>query len=156
MAHRKEDEEGDAINFRTGISFVTAALHPIVDWNCWSKLVPSVTWLLIKAITVLQTHNKITFDVITTKTHYFLDRHDNVPLVIILLRQVLNERINSRIMAIFCSLLDAEINPVKSLLVHFEKLTDDVIGAAATARIADFLSQSECVHTCPPELIPCV
>ena len=46
--------------------------------------------------------------------------------------------------------------PVNCLLVAFEKLIDDVMGAAETTNIAEFLSQSEGIHTCPPELIPCV
>uniref|UniRef100_A0A7S4V3C2 Sulfotransferase domain-containing protein n=1 Tax=Ditylum brightwellii TaxID=49249 RepID=A0A7S4V3C2_9STRA len=177
--------------------------HPIEP--CFSASYPGsgakMTWLLIEAITGLQTHNDITFEgkqhAVTTKTHYpskeghLLDGHETVPRAIVVLRQPLNalpsyfnylyemenqlENHSTRApieawikwrdtylqqeLEAWRNFVDywmQKYTPVNRLLASFEKLTDDVMGPAETTRVAEFLSRSEGVHTCPPELIPCV
>mmetsp|Transcript_21721 Transcript_21721/g.32245 ORF Transcript_21721/g.32245 Transcript_21721/m.32245 type:complete len:199 (+) Transcript_21721:112-708(+) len=47
-------------------------------------------------------------------------------------------------------------SPINRLVVSYEKITDDIMGAVEATRIAEFLSRSKGVVTCPPELIACV
>mmetsp|Transcript_20347 Transcript_20347/g.26812 ORF Transcript_20347/g.26812 Transcript_20347/m.26812 type:complete len:363 (-) Transcript_20347:262-1350(-) len=160
-----------------------------------------MTWVLIEAITGLQTHNDIMFDntryAVSTKTHYpnregtLLKGEENVPRAIIVLRHPLdafpsyfnylyemenhleNHSTRAPIQA-WISWRDANFDkeienwrrfveywmdnysPINRLVVSYEKITDDIMGAVEATRIAEFLSRSKGVVTCPPELIACV